>query len=270
MTQPGSNVRVGNGAGGCTRCRRCQRRDQARVHLARHRAVGAGLVHHARYPEHRVHDRPARRVLRRRRGRDQGQHEVRPGRRRALHGEARRGCQLQRRRHATCTWGGSASTSRKDIRVTVEGMLVNEQSLAGSNLGDTFWVGATVGAKLGTVQARRRRGLRAAAVRVVAASVGLRRPVHFQESGFGAFVTAQVPIGPLNVFGVGWYTTGDDQVGPAGCGLGVGCRQRNQRRLCRSGYCPCPEQGFRQAPDSGVRRWLVRRRRPVHRGVDLR
>src|SRR6185436_1200399 len=40
----------------------------------------------------------------------------------------------------------------KDIRLTVEGMLVDEKSLAGANLGDTFWVGATVGAKLGTVQ----------------------------------------------------------------------------------------------------------------------
>ena len=40
----------------------------------------------------------------------------------------------------------------KDIRVTVEGMLVNEKSFAGSNLGDTFWVGATVGANLGVVK----------------------------------------------------------------------------------------------------------------------
>ena len=40
----------------------------------------------------------------------------------------------------------------KEIRVTLEGMLVNEQALAGANLGDTFWIGATVGAKIGTIQ----------------------------------------------------------------------------------------------------------------------
>ena len=40
----------------------------------------------------------------------------------------------------------------KEIRVTLEGMLVNEQALAGANIGDTFWIGSTVGAKLGTIQ----------------------------------------------------------------------------------------------------------------------
>ena len=97
----------------------------------------------------------------------------------------------------------------KDMRVTVEGMLVNEQSLAGTNLGDTFWVGATVGANLGTVKldgavvyGQRQFASSPAAVAAGAGST-------FQESGFGAFVTAQVPVGPLNVFGVGWYTTGD-------------------------------------------------------------
>src|SRR5262245_15139329 len=40
----------------------------------------------------------------------------------------------------------------KDMRATVDVMLVNEQSLAGQSIGDNIWVGATFGAKLGTVQ----------------------------------------------------------------------------------------------------------------------
>jgi hypothetical protein len=103
----------------------------------------------------------------------------------------------------------------KDLRATVEGMLVNEQSMPGFNLGDTFWVGGTVGAKLGTVQ------LDGA---VVYGQRSYLRPVGqtgdpFQEQGWGGFVTAQVPVGPLNVFAVGWYTSGDGTVGPAGCGV---------------------------------------------------
>jgi hypothetical protein len=104
----------------------------------------------------------------------------------------------------------------KDLRVTVEGMLVDEKSLAGFNLGDSFWVGATVGAKVGDVQLDGAvvYGQRAFS-RAIAAGPG--NP--FEESGFGAFVTARVPIGPLSLFAIGWYTTGDDTVGPAGCGI---------------------------------------------------
>jgi hypothetical protein len=104
----------------------------------------------------------------------------------------------------------------KELRLTLEGMLIDEKSLAGFNLGDTFWVGATVGAKIGDVQ------LDGAAVygqrsysRAIAAGPG----DPFEESGFGGFVTARLPVGPLSVFAMGWYTTGDDDVGPAGCGV---------------------------------------------------
>src|SRR5262245_3279538 len=113
----------------------------------------------------------------------------------------------------------------KDIRVTVEGMLVDEKSLSGFNIGDTFWVGATVGAKLGTVQLDGAvvYGKRSLQRNVLVAGPG--NP--FSEEGFGAFVTAQVPIGPVNIFAVGWWTQGDDTVGPAGCsgvpGSSAGC-----------------------------------------------
>jgi hypothetical protein len=131
----------------------------------------------------------------------------------------------------------------KDIRVTVEGMLVDEKALAGANLGDTFWIGATVGAKLGTVQ------LDGAVVYgqrqfARAASAGTGDP--FEESGFGAFVTAQVPLGPVNIFGVFWYTTGDDTVGPAGCvgpGSSAGCLAAGTARTLTkdSDKLPIPE-----------------------------
>jgi hypothetical protein len=133
----------------------------------------------------------------------------------------------------------------KDVRVTLEGMLLNEQSLGGSNLGDTFFIGATVGAKLGDLK------LDGAVVYgqrqfARAAVAGPGSP--FEESGFGAFVTAQVPIGPLNVFGVLWYTTGDENVGPAGCagpGSNAGCSAQGGARTLTtdSDKLPIPESG---------------------------
>ena len=133
----------------------------------------------------------------------------------------------------------------KDIRLTVEGMLVDEKSLAGSNLGDTFWVGTTVGANLGIVKLD---GAFVYGQRQLdrAASAGPGDP--FQEAGWGAFVTAQLPVGPLNVFVVGWYTTGDDTVGPAGCvgaGTNAGCvAQGTARTLTKdSDKMAIPESG---------------------------
>jgi hypothetical protein len=99
-----------------------------------------------------------------------------------------------------------------EMRATLEGMLVDEKSLGGTNLGDTFWIGGTFGAKFGDVQ------LDAAAVYGQRARAGIAPGTGpFDESGFGGYVTARVPVGPLNIFAVGWYTTGDDTVGPAGC-----------------------------------------------------
>jgi hypothetical protein len=132
----------------------------------------------------------------------------------------------------------------KDLRLTVEGMLVDEKSLAGQSIGDTFWVGATVGAKIGDI------ALDGAVVygqRAIAraASAGAGNP--FSEEGFGAFVTARLPVGPVSIFAVGWYTTGDDTVGPAGCvpGTTAGCvAQGAARTLTKdSDKLPIPESG---------------------------
>lgn len=100
----------------------------------------------------------------------------------------------------------------KDFRVTLEGMIVNDNSLAKTDIGDNLWIGATFGIKLGDIQ------LDAAGVygqRKFAGATAGTGP--FEEKGYGGFVSARLPIGPLNVFAVGWYTTGDDTVGPGSC-----------------------------------------------------
>jgi hypothetical protein len=133
----------------------------------------------------------------------------------------------------------------KDIRVTLEGMVVDEKSLAGQSFGDTFYVGATVGAKLGTIQLD---GAVVYGQQAIARAAAAGPGDPFEESGFGAFVTAQFPVGPVNLFVVGWYTTGDDTVGPAGCvgaGTNAGCgAAQATRTLARdSDKLPMPESG---------------------------
>ena len=64
-------------------------------------------------------------------------------------------------------------------------------------------------------------------------------------------MSAQVPVGPVNVFAVGWYTSGDSQVGPAGCAFArVGARScwlrraGHRARLTKdSDKLPIPESG---------------------------
>jgi hypothetical protein len=132
----------------------------------------------------------------------------------------------------------------KDIRVTLEGMLVDEKSLAGSNLGDNVWVGATVGAKIGDIQLD---GALVYGMRAFARAPGTGSGT-FTEEGFGAFLTGRVPLGPLSIFAVGWYTTGDDRVGPAGCvgpGTNAGCNAQGASRVLTrdSDKLPIPESG---------------------------
>ncbi len=157
----------------------------------------------------------------------------------------------------------------KEIRVTLEGMLVNEQALAGANLGDTYWIGATVGAKLGTVQLD---GAMVYGQRSFSRAVSAGAGNPFTEEGFGFFATAQIPIGPLSVFASGWYTTGDENVGPAGCGVNaagvvvpgtnVGCGAPgapgvSPRRLpADSDKLPVPESGASWGNGPFIAEWL--------------
>jgi len=153
----------------------------------------------------------------------------------------------------------------KEVRVTLEGMLVNEQSLAGQSMGDTFFIGTTVGAKLGTIQLD---GALVYGQRAFAPSASSGATSPFTESGFGAFVTAQIPVGPVNVFVSGWYTSGDDQVGPAGCGItgggvvvkntNVGCSAQGSARVLNkdSDKLPVPESGAAWGNGPYIAEWL--------------
>ena len=146
----------------------------------------------------------------------------------------------------------------KDIRVTLEGMVVDERPLNGQSFGDTFFVGATVGAKIGDIQLDGAvvYGMRAFAPSPSAIAAGRNPNDPFSEEGFGAFVTARFPVGPVSLFVVGWYTTGDDQVGPAGCGItpgtgvvvnksNIGCQGQGAPRVLNkdSDKLPIPESG---------------------------
>ena len=143
------------------------------------------------------------------------------------------------------------------MRAGLDVMLVNEQALAGQSIGDNIWVGGTFGAKLGTVQldAGFVWGQRAIAPSPAAIAAGHSASSPFSESGYGGYVMAQVPIGPINLTGLGWYTSGDSQVGPAGCGItsagvvvdksNVGCVAQGTARVLNkdSEKLPVPESG---------------------------
>jgi uncharacterized protein YciU (UPF0263 family) len=138
----------------------------------------------------------------------------------------------------------------KDMRATLDVMLVNEQSLAGQSIGDNIWIGATFGAKLGTVQldAGFVWGQRDIAPSATAIAAGHSASSPFSESGYGGYVMAQVPLGPINLTGLGWYTSGDSQVGPAGCvgpGTSAGCVAQGASRTLNkdSDKLPIPESG---------------------------
>jgi hypothetical protein len=91
----------------------------------------------------------------------------------------------------------------KDLRFTVEGMLIDQKNLPNTDWSDTFWIGGTVTAKVATVD------LWGAVVYGQRRQPGVVAGTAFDQSGWGAFATARVPVGPLSVFGVGWYTSGD-------------------------------------------------------------
>lgn len=134
----------------------------------------------------------------------------------------------------------------KDLRVTLEGLVIDERSLAGQSFGDTFFIGATVGAKVGDIQLD---GGLVYGSRAFARSPLVPAGDPFSEEGFGAYLTARLPVGPVNLFVVGWYTTGDDTVGPANCvaGTAVGCgfnTAGSARTLTKdSDKLPIPESG---------------------------
>jgi hypothetical protein len=127
----------------------------------------------------------------------------------------------------------------KDLRLTVEGLVLNEQSMAGQDFGDTFWVGGTVGAKVGTVQLD---GQFVYGQRAYNAAVISNCGQPCEESGYGGFLLARLPVGPVSVNALGWYTSGDDVRQPGG-GPGVGTGSTNVRLTQDSDKLPMPWEG---------------------------
>jgi len=105
----------------------------------------------------------------------------------------------------------------KDTRVTVEGLVVNQQCFArrvpvapattgtclDADFGDTFWIGGTVGTKIATVS------LDGTVVYGKRALFSAANNTNIEESGYGINVSARAPIGLLSTWINGWYTTGD-------------------------------------------------------------
>jgi hypothetical protein len=110
-----------------------------------------------------------------------------------------------------------------DTRITVEGLVRNDQCFARKGVtpagntnfpapgpcveesfGDTFWVGATAGTKIAGIT------LHFTGVYGQRRLWSLANQAKVKEDGFGLQATAQVPIGPLAVWGHAWYTSGDD------------------------------------------------------------
>ena len=126
----------------------------------------------------------------------------------------------------------------KEIRVTLEGLLLNEASMPGQEIGDTFWIGATASAKVGDIQLD---GAFVYGQRAYIAAAGANCGNPCQEAGFGGFVLARIPVGPLTVNALGWYTEGDQNRPPGGGAQGAG--SNTVRLTADSDKLPMPWQG---------------------------
>lgn len=107
-------------------------------------------------------------------------------------------------------YGGRVGVNiTKDLRFTVEGMIVNTNNVNGSDFGDTFWIGGTLGAKVSDV---------AIDLAVVGGQRKLACPTcakgNAERKGWGTIVGVRAPAGPLTVNGSAWYTSGDKTEAP--------------------------------------------------------
>ncbi|HKZ75049.1 MAG TPA: hypothetical protein VJ259_00135 [Actinomycetota bacterium] len=106
----------------------------------------------------------------------------------------------------------------KDLRLTVEGLVVDQQCFArrapvapattgpcvSADFGDTFWVGGTVAATVGTLK------LDGTVVYGRRQLFSATNNASVEESGWGAQASARFPVGPIEAWIHGWYTTADD------------------------------------------------------------
>ena len=124
----------------------------------------------------------------------------------------------------------------KELRVTLEGMILDEKSMAGQDFGDTFWVGATVGAKIGDIQLDGAVVYGQRSFAPADCGGGLRAPVRGERIRRLRDSPGCRSV-PVSVNALGWYTSGDDQVGPGGSGSAAGTASRvRMLATLRSGY----------------------------------
>jgi len=99
-----------------------------------------------------------------------------------------------------------------DIRITGEFMVIDTQNVPGQSIGDNFFGGLTVAAKIADISLDGTfvYGQRLLLCRALAPCTTA------TESGWGIFVSARIPVGPVNITPIAWYTTGDSTQGPAG------------------------------------------------------
>ena len=134
-------------------------------------------------------------------------------------------------------------------------MVVNEQSPP-ADFGDTswWWDGRR---KVGDIQLD---GASSTVARSCASRAVRPGPSDPFKEGIRGLRDGPVPVGPVSLFVVGWYTTGDDAVGRRRCQCcGLPSPGTNGWYSRIAGRPDALPGGLGQAPDPGVRRWLVRR-----------
>ena len=111
----------------------------------------------------------------------------------------------------------------EDVYLALEGLLINQQSLPGATLGDTFWIGASV--RIEQMRHPHWCSVVAASTWVPPPSTAAAqwRPPRMppaatrtpcRESGYGIVGSIQLRTYDMVVTGAAWYTTGDDERNP--------------------------------------------------------
>jgi hypothetical protein len=108
-----------------------------------------------------------------------------------------------------------------------------------ADFGDNFWIGGTVGTKLGDIKLN---GVVVYGQReLFCATCGAKATA--EESGFGILGVAQIPVGPLSVWAQGWYMTGDKARPISPTGNPSGSTAANATLTGKSDKLPLPITG---------------------------
>lgn len=104
----------------------------------------------------------------------------------------------------------------KDLRLTGEVFLVNDNTIAGASVGDDIWFGLTAAAKFGDISTDAAFVWGQRKLRCSAKPNSCDGNNTADEKGWGVIATAAIPVGPINVGVQGWYFSGDGTQGPGG------------------------------------------------------